>query len=276
MKNAFVNASEGGQAMLWRAGEIRGYKILAKDGGIGSADDLLFDDARWTVRYLVVDTGGWLHDRKVLLIPSALGHPDGMSRHFPVDLTKEQVENSPDIDTDRPISRQRELELHHYYGWAPYWGMPGLLAGAPGAVVAPLPIDAVTGRPGATENPAEREAMQAAREQGDLHLRSTREVSGYDIHAADGHIGHVEDFLVDDDDWTIRYLIVDTRNWLPGKKVLVSPQWIRAIQWEEREVEVDLTKDEIKHGPEYDPEIEMDRSFEERLYGHYGRTPYWR
>jgi hypothetical protein len=108
-----------------------------------------------------------------------------------------------------------------------------------------------------------------------VHLRSTQEVTNYYIEANDGDIGHVHDFLVDDENWTIRYVVVDTRNWWPGKKVLVSPEWIRSVSWTDSRVYVDLLRDTIKNGPEYDPSAPLSREYENRLYNHYGRSQYW-
>lgn len=143
-------------------------------------------------------------------------------------LTRQQVKDSPDIATDQPISRQQEAEYFRYYGYPVYWSGHGLWGvsmyptypGYPGAAALP---------PGYVVPPTE--TPQAEAERGDPHLRSTREVIGYHIQALDGEIGHVEDFIVDDANWAIRYMVVDTRNWWPGKKVLVSPQWIKAVSW---------------------------------------------
>ncbi len=119
------------------------------------------------------------------------------------------------------------------------------------------------------------EGAVMAEERGDPHLRSTKEVEGYYIRATDGEIGHVEDFVVDDEEWAIRYVVVDTRNWLPGRKVLVSPRWISHLSWPQKEVYVDLTRDETKSAPEWDPDAPLDRQYEMRLHEHYGRPPYW-
>ena len=107
--------------MLWDASALDGYAIEASDGRIGSVSDFLFEDTSWKVRWLVVDTGGWLSGRKVLLPLSALGKPDPSLRQFPVKLTMQQVKDSPDIDTDRPVSRQHETHIYGHYGWNPYW-----------------------------------------------------------------------------------------------------------------------------------------------------------
>ncbi len=107
--------------MLWHASKINGYAIDASDGRLGTVSDFLFDDASWLVRWLVVDTGKWLSGRKVLLPPSVLGHLDRERGAFSVRLTMQEIKDSPDIDTDRPVSRQMESHLYDYYGWNPYW-----------------------------------------------------------------------------------------------------------------------------------------------------------
>jgi hypothetical protein len=253
--------------MLRSLKELRGYTIHATDGDIGKAQDFYFDDEDWVLRYLVVDTGGWLSGRRVLISPVALGQPDWEAHRFPVRLTKAQVENSPDIDTDKPVSRQQESTLHAYYRWPMYWAhshSPLISAGTP-LVMPPEVLHPET----AEEETSEEE------DRGDAHLRSSREVMGYDIHARDGEIGHVEDLIVDDSTWDIRYLVVATRNMLPGKKVLVSPQWIERVSWEASEVYMDLAQESIRRHPEYDPSEPVNRAYEERLYDFHGRPKYW-
>ena len=252
--------------MLQTAGHLKGVTIEAMDGDIGSVQDLYFDDHTWTVRYLVVDTGTWLPGRQVLISPFAFQPVPGASR-LRTSLTKEQVSDSPSVDSDRPVDRQREIAFSQYYGYPYYWDGPyrwGELA-YPVLPAAPQPSD------------VEREIEQIARERenADPHLRSARDVMGYYIHATDGDIGHVEDFLLDDGSWAIRYIIVDTRNWLPGRKVLVSPEWIRNVSWEESKVHVDLSKRHIEAAPEFDPSVPLAREHEERLYTHHGRAKYW-
>lgn len=254
--------------MLWLASDLKGYRLRATDGAIGSIDDLLFDDIDWTLRWVVVDTGNWLPGRRVLLPPSSLKDPDRVSREFPVDLTQEQIKNSPDIDTDSPVSRQMETDVYGYYGWTPYWGTGfGGFGYAAGVAAPPNSIAPRGAGWPAAQGPGEP--------RGDPDLRSVREVTGYYIHAKDGDIGHVEDFLIDEESAAVRYLVVDTRNWWPGKKVLVSPQWFRDVSWSQQKVFVDLTRDQVKESPEFDPGIAVDRGYEERLYSHYGYTPYW-
>ena len=248
--------------MLWKASDLVGYAIEATDGKIGSVEDLLFDQRNWTVRWAVIDTGDWLPGRTVLLPSARLVRPDAGRKVLEVALSRVQVENSPDIGTDPPVSRQQELLIYDYYGWAPYWdaGLAGPIAMPP--VIAPL--YAAGGKP---TRPREAE--------GDPKLRSVRDVKGYHIHARDGNIGHVEDFLVDSNGWAIRYMVVDTKNWWPGKKVLVAPHWVTDINWSERTVTFDVTRDRIKASPEFDASATLDRAYEERLHGHYDQPTYW-
>src|SRR5271163_701252 len=123
--------------MLWNASAINGFAIAASDGHIGTVSDFLFDDASWLIRWLVVDTGNWLSGRKVLLPPSVLGHIDVTAEEFAVRLTMQQVKDSPDIDADRPVSRQMETSVYDYYGWNPYWST-GLYMGGYGYMGGPM------------------------------------------------------------------------------------------------------------------------------------------
>ena len=202
--------------MLQSASILYGDAIEATDGDLGSVYSFLFDDKAWTIRYLVVDTGTWLPGRRVLISPAAIGPLQSEAKRLSVNLTQEQVKNSPDIDTDQPVSRQHEMSLHDYYAWPVYWSVT--LSGPGALAIPPELVEAVETEP------------------GDPHLRSTQEVIGYYIRAGDGDIGHVEDFIIDDDNWTIRYMIIDTRNWLPGRKVVVSPEWITEVNWSESKV----------------------------------------
>lgn len=244
--------------MLRSARELRGYRVRATDGDIGRVADVYFDDSAWTVRYLVVDTGGWLSGRQVLVSPASCRAPDAAARILPVALGRQQVQSSPPAEADLPVSRQQEIELAAYYGWPDYWvGEPVYGAGGVGwapAAVARTPA-ALTG--------------------GDPHLRSAREVTGYHIQATDGEIGHVMDFLVEDETWVIRYLVVDTRNWLPGRKVLLAPEWVRHVSWAEMKVLADVSRERMRHAPAFDPAAGLTREAEQRLYEYYGRRKYW-
>jgi hypothetical protein len=251
--------------MLHSFNHIRGHAIHASDGEIGSLHDLYFDDQSTAIRYLVVDTGRWLPGRRVLLAPAAVGGVDTRDEGIITGLTRQQVEESPDVTTDKPVSRQDEMTLHTYYGWDPYWSVPpfaGTLVPYWGA----MPPVASRGEERLAEEIAARE-----RAQSDPHLHSAREVEGYRVAATDGDVGHVEDFLIDDRDWAINLLGIDTGNWLPGRKVVISPGWLRGVDWPNRQIEVDLSRDQIKASPEYDPAT-LDEGYLEQLRAHYGMT----
>lgn len=255
--------------MLFNSSKIKGFAIAASDGSVGKVIDLLFDDANWQVRWLVVQTGGWLSNRKVLLAASALGHADQFSEEFQVKLTVEQVKDSPDIDTDRPVSRQAETDLYTHYGWAPYWGgIPyvGLSVYAHG----------LSSYPKLQQSPdydSSRELLDARREAYDPHLRSVSEVIGYHLHATDGSIGHIEDMIVDEADWTIHYMVIDTQNWWPGKRVLISPRSLRHVGWLDRHLTVGVDRASVRNSPLYDPEIAIDRDYEDAYDSYYRGLP---
>ena len=255
--------------MLRNASEINGYAIAASDGRLGTVSDFLFDDASWMVRWLVVDTGDWLSGRKVLLPPLVLGHPDPKEEQFPVRLTKQQVKDSPEIETEWPVSRQMEANVYDYYGWAPYWGA-SLYMGGYGFMPGYGSMDRA-GTPSASVETRQREQQIAdeRREKDDPHLRSIKTVTGYHIHASDGEIGHVEDFLMDDTDWSIHYFIVDTKNWWPGKKVLISPRLVREIDWKDKQVHLHVDRQKVKASPEYDASTTVDRTYEKHFHGYY-------
>lgn len=247
--------------MLKNVSALTGCAIEATDGRIGAIVDILFDDFDWSIRWAVVDTGTWLSGRQVLLPPSAFEQTDFTNRTCPVDLTRDEVAASPGIDTDAPVTRQLESDIFGHYGWQPYW--------------TPYPFTPIGAPIPPHVGPVEIPEPEQGRAAGDPGLRSAGEVTGYYIHATDGEIGHVEDFLVDIDDWAIRYVVVDTRNWWPGRKVLVAPQAFSTIDWGEGTVSAELTREQIRSGPEYDPAMTVDRDFEQSYYSYYGYAPYW-
>jgi uncharacterized protein YrrD len=267
---AVLKSTKGGYTMLKNVKELIGYDIHATDGNIGEVYDFYFDDQSWCIRYMVVNTGRWLSGRRVLIASAALGKPDWGKEIFSVSLTREQVRHSPNTNIHEPISRQHEHELHEYYGWPRYWGYGTLdteMAIAEAEYEAMAAVEEEE-KEGEEENTKDEEAK-------DSHLQSMKDVTGYHIHAADGQIGHVADFVVDDESWAIRYIIVDTRNWLPGKKVLVSPHWTESVNWSDSEVFVELSREAVKSSPEFDPSAPVNRDYEDRLYDYYGRRKYW-
>ena len=254
--------------MLRSLKTLQEFSIQASDGRIGMVDELYFDDERWVVRFLVVDTGNWLSGRRVLISPFAVRDLNWMTKTVSLGITRQAVEDSPEVDTRQPVSRQQEAAHLAYYGFPYYWHGTGLWGA--GAYPTPVPPPEMADARGDLGTPPPR-----AGEQGDEHLRSSKEVFGYHIQATDGELGHVEDFLVDDRTWAIRYMIVDTSNWWLGKKVPISPEWIHEVDWLDRKVSVDLTRQAIKDAPEYDSARELDRQWEADYYAHFGRPPYW-
>jgi hypothetical protein len=252
--------------MLRSAKDITGsYNLQAQDGEIGKVKDFLFNDLLWTIRYLVADTGGWLDERLVLISPFALGEPDWGLNKIPVQMSREKIEDSPPIEKDKPVSRQNESELNNYYAWPVYFTY-----GVDATHYAEMQLMAERIKM------AEKEQMESENEsEDDPHLRSMDEVTGYSIEATDKSIGHVEDFILEDKTWIVRYMVVDTRNWLPGKKVLVSPEWIKQVDWVERNVKVDMNSESVKNSPEFDPTEPVNRNYEVKLYDFYGRPAYW-
>lgn len=246
--------------MLRSVKPLIGYRLQANDGKIGHCQDFLFDDQDWAVRYLVADTGNWLPDRKVLISPISLDEADWASRTLSVDLSVEQIENSPPLSSDAPVSRQYESRWIESMGYAPYWIGPGAWGG--GSYPAAL-VQQETG------DTSQEEAEPAA--EGRSDLRSTNEVSGYGIEARDGGIGHVEEFILNDESWLVHFLVIDTKDWLPGRKVLVAPAWIDSVDWEQKEVKVDLTREEVKGSPTYNPSEPVNAEQETLLYDYYGR-----
>ena len=245
--------------MLCDAKTLTGYKLSSRDGEIGKVKEFYFDDQYWTIRYLVADTGNWLTGRQVLISPYALLAVNREEQDIAIDLTKKQIEESPSLNTDKPVSRQFEETYNGYYGWPMYWGGPYAWGSYPYMVRAHEKL---------------KEPTQAQKA-WDPHLRSTHEVRGYHVQAADGEMGHVEDFIVDDETWAIRYLVIDTQNWWPGKKVLVSPHWIERVSWGEAKVSVNLPRATLRQSPEYTDASLLTRDYETGLHRHYNRPGYW-
>ncbi|AMJ59655.1 PRC-barrel domain-containing protein [Bosea sp. PAMC 26642] len=253
--------------MLLAASALKGYAVEAQDGAIGTVKDLQFDDRTWQIRWLVVDTGRWLTERKVLLHPSAIGKIDYGAQTLRVALSRQQVQGSPALSSDLPVSRQHESDLYGYYGWSPLWG--GDLYGSElaGAGFGPsryfgnkeLYDDLGLGNHG---------------DSGDPHLRSVSEVKGYHVHATDGDIGHVDNLMIDDGSWGIRYLVLDTSNWWMGKQVLMSPYAVSEISWSQEKVYLDVTRERVKASPAWDPAAMINDIYEKRLHEHYGWSGY--
>jgi sporulation protein YlmC with PRC-barrel domain len=241
---------------------LTGNSIVATDGDIGTLEDFYFDDLSWTIRYLLAGTGDYFVGKDVLLSPFSIEKVDSSGR-INVMSTRRQVDASPTIDIEKPVSSQHESSYNDFYGYPHYWRGPNLWGPTSRPQLTAAADDQMIGKPH-----AKRE------EPGELHLRSAIRMIGYHTEATDGEIGRVEDFVIDEETWEIRYLVVDTCNWLPGKKVIISPRWIEHVNWANSTVYVNLCREAIKSGPEYRPDA-LNRQYEGELYDHYDRPKYW-
>jgi len=217
---------------------LYGYKLDSLDGDIGRVRDFYFDDENWVVRYLVADTGSWLTGRLVLISPHAFGRfneIDGKS--MIVNLTRKQIEASPSIDCHQPVSRQHEIDYFNHYGWPAYWNGTGLWGFGDFPVAPSLP-------------PAVRVPSHPFRHRAEKHLRSTKAVTGYEIQSTDGAIGHVIGLRVDDTNWAVHTIVVETGHWYSGKEIFIATGKVKRISYEESKVFVSLTKEDIQHAPQ--------------------------
>jgi len=242
--------------MLHNIKELTGLTVGATDGELGKVKDAYFDDERWAIRHLVVETGSWLDERKVLISPRAVRGLDWNDEVIRVDLTMQQVKDSPSIDTDRPVSRRHEGDYYRYFGYPNYWEGANLW----GDTMMPYPWVAGAIDPLVQSRSVDPEIAREIKgrideelDTANVHLRSCNEVIGYELLATDGSIGEVDDFVFDDASFAIRFVVVDTRKWLPGKHVAIPPSAIDHVSWEDREVDVRMTREAVKDSPEYDP-----------------------
>jgi uncharacterized protein YrrD len=222
---------------------LLGFSLSAIDGEVGKVEEFYFDDQNWRIRYLIAKTGNWLSGRKVLISPLAVVRSNWKDGSFPVNLTKEQILHSPDIDTDKPVSLQHELSLSEYYLWQPYMD---------NGFYAPVCCEASNAEVFKKQAVINKVSENNDPTDDNLHLRSTRRIKGYRIHATDGEIGHVSDFIVDDESWKLVYLVVAAKSWFGNKKVLISVQDIREIRWAESEVYINISVNAVKQSKTLD------------------------
>ena len=239
--------------MLFAITGLLGCPVRTEDGHAGTVKDYLFDDRNWGIRWMVVDTGAWLPGRKILIHPSAIEplvippRSGGLGMGSSVDtlvvsvaLTQDEIEASPDASEDEPVTQQMEDRLYDYYSWDPIWGATDFGTNGIGSMV----TDARGhGKIEAGTHPGD----------GDSHLRSASSVKGYHVEATNGEIGHVENFLIDDADWHIRYLLIATRNWWPGKHVQLAPHTVEAVDWMRKHIALNVTREQVQSSPEWDP-----------------------
>lgn len=229
-----------GKFMLRSIKQLYGDKLGASDGDIGHVKDLFFDDQNWAIRYVVADTGSWLPGRQVLLSPHAFGNLHQSRDVLRVNLTRKQIENSPSIESHKPVSRHYEEAYYRYYGWPYYWQGNGLwgMSGFPILELPPKPLP---------NEPARASDLQP--EPAEAHLRSTQAVNGYHLQAGDGIAGHVCDFMMDAQSWAIRQLVIKTGHRFSGKEVQIPTRAVDQISWDESKVFVNLTRAAVEQSP---------------------------
>jgi hypothetical protein len=251
---------------------LRGYALRATDGEIGQVTEFYFDDLHWVVRYIVINTGGWFGP-EVLIAPQAFRSADWAARVIDVNLTRAQVRNSPSVDLHQPISRQYEARYHAYFGYSPYWGGPGTWAAtAPTAGALPDPILAAQRAAAAIEDAERaRRSLDHPPPPIDSRLRSNKDVCGYHIQATDGEVGHVDDFIADDATWELRYIEIDTSNWIGGRSILIPRSALRDVDWPNRQLRVRVTRERIEKCPLQRAELgpELTAEDEQRLTAYY-------
>jgi len=245
--------------MLIKIKSLKSYKLNCIDGEVGKIKEFYFDDQHWAIRYLVADTGNWHSGKQVLISPDALSSVNVESEYISINLTKKQINDSPSLENNMPISRQFEEEYYDFYGWSAYW------KGTNPSINYPLMIH---------DNEELSESNQL-KKPWDNRLHSTNNMSGHHIQAIDGELGHIVDFIIDIQKWAIRYLIVDTQNWWLGKKVLISSKWIDHVSANGLKVFINLSRESIRLSPEYTEEALLTRDYESQLHKYYNRNVYW-
>jgi len=245
--------------MLMNARALQGFKLQGINGEVGKVAQFLFDDHHWTIRYLVAETGDWLTNRQVLISPYAIISVNVETKHMSLNLTKKQIEDSPLLETNMPVSRQFEESYSGYYGLPYYWVGPFVWGAFP-------ELSRNIGVSGKEDNSGKPL---------DPNLRSVMDVAGHTIESTNGEVGTAVDFVIDDLAWMIRYIIVETGSWWSGRKVVISPRWISRISWHDRKVFIHLTREAIRESPAYSEELINSREYERRLHSHYNVKTYW-
>jgi uncharacterized protein YrrD len=253
--------------------KVRNVAVSATDGLLGKVDQFFFDSGSWAIRYIVVEMGPLLSTQKKLLSPRAIQSigPEELR----VNISKDQLRRSPDVDADQPVSRQKELEIHKHFGWSFYWDNPDY-ATTFGTSLYPG-MNIYPDAPRDTDRNDEKNRQDLAREcePEKRCLRSTKKVTGYTVVAQDQEIGSVKEFLFDDEHWVLRYIIAETGPLLASKKHILSSQWSQKIEWRTNRIYFDIDPTIIKHGPPYDTGILISRTYEKELYDYYHKPYYW-
>lgn len=245
---------------------LTGYHLKALDGDFGKLVALYFDDKNWIVRYFVARSTEWLVGRKLLIVPTLITDIDPKDKIIDVDLTLQQVENSPllearEIGDEEYISLNYEQEIYRYYRLLPYWHSEPAI----------IPMGD-SSNSNSNPNPNEIKLVETSESFAHRPLHSSEELKNFGLHATDGNIGHIADLIIEEESWRIRYLEINTHHWLPGKHVLLAPAWIKKIDWQNKTVLVDLDCNAIKTAPDYEPAKIISRQYQLDLYQHYGKN----
>ncbi|MDQ0207815.1 PRC-barrel domain-containing protein [Alkalicoccobacillus murimartini] len=265
--------------MFIQAKTLESFSMNATDGELGSIADLYFESNTFTLRYFVGDTRTWFFGGKVLLSPEAVTSIDAEKEHINVNETKEQIKNSPKPSEHEPVSRQYEAELRDHYGWKHYWGAPiggvGAGMGTPGAYPAApgLIIPPPVSNPQSDQGEYESEAL--SHQTNHNFLQSINDLRGYTIHAKNGEVGKVLDFMLNEHDWSINYIIVDVGGVFTREPVPLAAEWITDISWQDKTITVNVEKELIERAPNYELHEPFTREHEAELYSHYNRKTYW-
>lgn len=250
--------------MILSIKDLFDYKLMTADGEAGEIKDALYDERDWVLRYVVVETGGWLSGRELLIPPSVLGAPDSARREFPVSMTRDQLSNSPPREAGEDITRRHEEDLYRYYGWEPYWVPEGAMGPLPGTVMVESPEEA-----------AETQTAVLEERHAEPRLRSIKDTLGFKVHGVDEDLGKVDNFLMDDETWDVRYVVLNTGGLFKSRRVPISVRWINNLDWENHALHLDLGKKDVHDSPDWDESLPLPRQYEVDLHSHYGRPGYW-
>ena len=206
--------------MLLDTGSLIGRGLLASDGTIGTISDFLFEEATWSVRYVLVDTGKWLAGRQVLLSPRAFVHePFGQPGTARARLSRSQIEESPALATGEPLTRGFERAYFRHFGWPSYWMGPSL-----GAALAPV-------------------------DTSEVRLLSVKELTGGLAQASDTRIGKVKNFSLSSLSWMVREIVVDAGHWYSERLVLIQPGLVERVGMAESVLYIGRSRLEVLSAP---------------------------
>jgi len=224
--------------MLRTIEQLVGLEIVGEDGSIGFLEDLFLEPGSWKVRHAVAFAGEWLSGRWILLPIPLLRSVDPARRVLRVAATRERVAAAPAPETDHAVSCLFEKSLYAHYGCGPC-GLPDEAVGV---------------------------------EAGRSRLLSAEELKGYRVEARDGDVGRLEDYLVAEEAWDIRYLCVATRRWLPGRKLAAPSAWIRLVNWRHRRIVLRRFRDELRQAPGFAGSGGLSAEYSESLEAYFANA----